>query len=145
MRQVQPLAILVGVPMRSPNEREMRRAVEAREYARLKSVQEPTRLRGSDYLQLVAVALTGAAPVSCRVASQLCNSYHPGFVETIGVCRARLRDRRYRIVRELGCGYEELPVLRRFPSGLWIRLGPSAQQPPFVPCVLISARREGIA
>jgi ubiquinone/menaquinone biosynthesis C-methylase UbiE len=65
----------------------------------------------------------------------------PGFVETIGLTRTRLRDLGFRIVRELGCGYEEVPGLRRFPSGFWVRLGRQLQEPNWFPCVFIVAER----
>jgi ubiquinone/menaquinone biosynthesis C-methylase UbiE len=67
---------------------------------------------------------------------------NPAFVETLEVTRTRLRDLGFRIVRELGYGYEELPVVRRLPRVFWTRLEELSWKPHWFPCVIIVALRE---
>jgi SAM-dependent methyltransferase len=66
---------------------------------------------------------------------------NPGFVETLALTQTRLEDIGFRIVRELGSGYEDLPVFRRLPSVFWIRLGGLVREPNGFPCVFIVAER----
>jgi ubiquinone/menaquinone biosynthesis C-methylase UbiE len=78
---------------------------------------------------------------SRRGRVEVTSGQNPGYVETLGITRARLNDQGFRIVRELGCGYEELPVLRRIPSVFWVQLGRLVRNPNWFPCVFIVAER----
>lgn len=71
----------------------------------------------------------------------LTSGTNPAFVETIRLTRSRLTDLHFHIIRELGCGYEELPAFRGLPANLWIRIGKSLKASPLFPCVFVIARR----
>ena len=71
------------------------------------------------------------------------NGSHDGFVETLRSTYARLNDAGFRVVQALGCGYEDLPVLRRLPSAFWFRLARSIRTPRWFPCVVVVAEPTG--
>jgi SAM-dependent methyltransferase len=64
-------------------------------------------------------------------------------VETLGLTRIRLRSFGFQIVRELGSGFEELPLLRRIPRKVWLRLGDALGRAPYFPSVFLVAERSG--
>lgn len=66
---------------------------------------------------------------------------HRGFVEPLARTRSRLADAGFDVARELGSGYEEFPMLRNLPSGVWIRLGETIRAPNLFPSVFVVAVR----
>jgi len=85
--------------------------------------------------------LHASASFTLRSRVRVTSGQNPGWVETLTLTRTRLKDQGFRIVREIGYGFEEMPMLRTLPSSLWIRLGAEFRRPAYFPNVFIVAER----
>lgn len=72
--------------------------------------------------------------------TEVTSGLYPGFVETLARTRMTLGQAGFDIVRALGAGFEELPVLRKFPPTLWLNLRHAAGAPVSFPHVFLTAR-----
>jgi SAM-dependent methyltransferase len=70
---------------------------------------------------------------------ELKSGQHPGFVETAQLSRWRFGQAGFEIVRELGCGFEELPFPRMLPRSIWVQFGVNLRIGSISPCIFIVA------
>lgn len=72
--------------------------------------------------------------------TEVTSGLHPGFVETLARTQMTFQEAGFDFVRAVGAGFEELPVLRKLPSALWLRARHVAGALVAFPHVFLTAR-----
>jgi ubiquinone/menaquinone biosynthesis C-methylase UbiE len=81
--------------------------------------------------------------LSAKSRVEVKSGTNPGFVETLGSTRSKLRAQGFEIRQEIGSGFEDLPGLSAIPEIFWVKLSRAFHGSGLFPTVTLVAVRRG--